>query len=662
MKHTLLRPFLLLLFIQLYLFSEGQFVNSNGPYGGNVTSMAYKNNLLISGTMDGGVFRSKDLGKTWINCNNSILEITDILIDDTTIYVACQAGIYKSVDEGISWTKLNSAFPVYSICKFNAKIYAGNPGSLLSSSDQGETWQFVKGASVYGISTTDSCIFICGQNRILYSRNDGITWQEYFFGLAPSLFIYSIENWNDKLFACTSSGVYISLDTGLSWNLMNNNLSSSRINFIQSKDSVLYAGTPLGLYYSTDEGMTWVFSGGETDNAIIRSMEIIGDSIILSSSRGIFVSQDHGVSWSTLHHGITNTVVKTIAILDSNNVICGGVTGVSYSKNNGDSWEEMNDGLGLTQINDLCYHTGKIFAATWKGIYGMDTLNTTWHELNNGVGIEGFKIVNCLGASDSFIYAAVLGFGMLRSANEGLNWVPINNGLNGADIISFHVNNKVIVAGSSTAGVFLSTDGGDSWSSINYNISSKEIKQVVISGNYIIVSSNFGLSKLQIGETNWNAINTNLSSGVTSLSVKQDLVYAGTWNGSIYKWNDLANYWVPLVLSNTTYDILNVQFNNNKLLAGTSGKGVVIILPLENSIQEELVIYPNSCHSKFTIKLPNNQKYANLEIYSFAGRRVFTSVMNTTSETFNLPQLEEGLYVLVLIGDKRYTTLLKMNN
>jgi len=99
--------------------------------------------------------------------------------------------VYKSVDEGASWTDMISSFPydVYYMYNFNNQIFAltGQAGKIIyASTDGGVTWsqkssfQTVTGNGGLVWMTSDGNKLYAVSNRKSFytSSNDGINWTE----------------------------------------------------------------------------------------------------------------------------------------------------------------------------------------------------------------------------------------------------------------------------------------------------------------------------------------------------------------------------------------------------------------------------------------------------------------------------------------------------
>jgi hypothetical protein len=144
---------------------------------------------------------------------------------------------------------------------------------------------------------------------------------------------------------------------------------------------------------------------------------------------------------------------------------------------------------------------------------------------------------------------------------------------------SLAVIDSNIFAGTDGDGIFLSTDNGKNWEGINDGLQSKVIHKIFIDGITIFAGTDSGAYISTDNGFNWNAINSGLSGlGVWSFAVGKsifgDSTYlAGTWNG-IYSSTDRGKNWKATGLSNTTMPVHSIIVKDNLIFAATLGGGV----------------------------------------------------------------------------------------
>jgi ligand-binding sensor domain-containing protein len=157
-----------------------------------------------------------------------------------------------------------------------------------------------------------------------------------------------------------------------------------------------------------------------------------------------------------------------------------------------------------------------------------------WQRLN----LPSSAKVNSLAISDSIIFAGTDGDGIFVSTDNGENWVSMNNGLQSGIIHTILINGAAIFAGTET-GVSVSTNNGLTW-----------------------VATDSGLP----GEGVW-------SLAARNLAPMDSTIFAGTWSG-VYKSTNNGENWEATGLINTTMPVHSLIVRNDELFAATLGGGV----------------------------------------------------------------------------------------
>ncbi|VAX17754.1 hypothetical protein MNBD_IGNAVI01-2056, partial [hydrothermal vent metagenome] len=119
----------------------------------NETENVYAITKLSSGRIlaasYGQVFYSDDNGGTWVSTSSGLVSSTPsafaIRNQDEVFMSTLGYGIYKSTDNGATWTNMTGAGPDYSclITNSDGSMYAGTRGSWVYKSDDGDNWTLV---------------------------------------------------------------------------------------------------------------------------------------------------------------------------------------------------------------------------------------------------------------------------------------------------------------------------------------------------------------------------------------------------------------------------------------------------------------------------------------------------------------------------------------
>jgi photosystem II stability/assembly factor-like uncharacterized protein len=114
--------FLLIIFILFFLPTNAQnfWTSTNGPYAGSVRSLAINsNNQIFAGTNGSGIYRSTDNGNSWTQLSNAMnySKVYAIEINSNGVVFAgtLGEGIFRSTDNGNTWIQINSGLSNLSI-------------------------------------------------------------------------------------------------------------------------------------------------------------------------------------------------------------------------------------------------------------------------------------------------------------------------------------------------------------------------------------------------------------------------------------------------------------------------------------------------------------------------------------------------------------------
>jgi hypothetical protein len=335
-----------------------------------------------------------------------------------TLYAAAAAGgLWKSTNDGLSWTQLFDAAGTHTIGAIavdpNAAnvLWAGTGDfvqgcegyfgiGLLRSADGGATWETRNGtasATLEDMSSFSSVVVdprdskhvvVGGRFRGcssgnqatggLFSTTDaGITWTKR---LASTEIHEILQNPSslDTWWAATNKGIYKSTDNGVTWvlqtasGLPNGNTGRTEIAISPSNSQVVYAlfESPNQIWRTTNGGASWTMmsSGGNACdgqcwyNMVLRVHPTVPDTIYRGTVH-VFKSIDGGATWTDLSNswGSSQKVHQdTHAFLtDSANpgwLWVGSDGGVWKSTDGGASFTGLNSNLSMTQFYAIGVH------------------------------------------------------------------------------------------------------------------------------------------------------------------------------------------------------------------------------------------------------------------------------------------------------------------
>lgn len=284
---------------------------------------------------------------------------SDFGVANTSCFAACQTGLKRSDDNGLTWysarstikQQLNIAITSVVIAPDYHNehlILAGAAGGLLRSQDDGESWTSIvlptppPTISALAISpdfTQDGMIFAATlEDGVLCSIDRGNTWVAWNFGLLDlnvhHLAISPSFNKDELLIVGTESGIYRSTNGGRAWKEIElpcgfRTVLTLSFSPTYSVDQIVYAGTENdGLYQSNDCGINWHRLGQDSLNGTVSGVCPNADGLLLIHEGRVFLSTDIGSTFQPWQP-MANNSLETTAIFAPNSLsaVLAGFTG-----------------------------------------------------------------------------------------------------------------------------------------------------------------------------------------------------------------------------------------------------------------------------------------------------------------------------------------------
>ena len=260
-----------------------------------------------------------------------------------------------------------------------------------------------------------------------------------------------------------------------------------------------------GVAKTTDAGATWNFYSGGINfypaNRITQIIEYQG-KLLISTGDGVYQSTNGGVDWVKKSTGLIvgggATSVFSESIFDSGNgLITGCHTGIYRSTDGAESWSLVYSSGTHVYAKNLTFHSGKLFAAretnnTPNGFVSNDS-GRTWSNLTQ----LSFPTITFY-SEPGMLWAGTI-HGAWLSTNDGANWISRSNGLSPDPYNSsfIRVNNVLISsleAGGS--GMYKTTDNGLNWMPFEEGLPFlTAINELLLLGNDLLAATSEGIYK-----------------------------------------------------------------------------------------------------------------------------------------------------------------------
>jgi photosystem II stability/assembly factor-like uncharacterized protein len=442
----------------------------------------------------GGMFKSTDGGDTWRAIGESTLppfaRAADIVInpsDPRILYCAipdgvrdsAHEGLWRSVDAGATWTLvldgrmtdvvLSPADPrvLYTV---SSKVFGGGTApryGLFKSVDGGDSW------AKLDVGVTDSLmgrtsIGICAsQPEVLYVGVSQVT-------SADRTFLIGVYKTTDAGGTWTKCDVPYDYMVSQGW--YDNILGVNPLN-----PDVAYAGG-VSLLVTRDGGRTWERVPDQGVGGIVHvdqhAIDFAADdphTVYLGNDGGFFVGTGDGRSWEKRDRGLSITQFIGGAMPPATDAMLFGGT-----QDNGTLQSSAAPAFDLVLYGDggngaVNPRNPAVMYATRETLkfFRSDDGGATWANAQRGMKLDRALFYLDYAMDPSHPDTLYLGTARLYRTTDGAgNWVSLNDCLFGLDNSCYYISTlfvapydgRIVLAGSTGAGVAVSRDCGATWS------------------------------------------------------------------------------------------------------------------------------------------------------------------------------------------------------
>jgi len=458
-----------------------------------------------------GIYISGDNGDQWKKTGSQFT--FSFSSTESRIYASCFfGGSFVSTDTGKTWQDISenlpseSGKPVLSTIECNDMIFCTVwQEGLYRSSDNGITWSTVSteatGNEIYTLMVSDGVLYAGTEgNGIFRSTDNGITWLPVDCGTNPGT-IHTIVPHGNLLFAgCYNAGILRSEDEGLSWTTANSGVICTGITGMVFENDVLAATTGNGtIFESNDMGMIWKNSVSAIPEGLrSHTLRLDDNSILQASYDGIIRYEENDGQFEPADTAIKSKEIYTLTAADGA-VFAGTNQGVYRSVNNGISWDSLGPEPSEKIISwYIAVYRMKIDSpyiyicgAGVPSIYRSDDFGTTWQDIDQH-GLPSGERVEAIGMHNGTLFAAVTPNKIFRSDSRGDQWVlsdsdqiPLPD--NGA---AFTSKGDALFLTTSEGRVYVTTDNGISWKAVHTDVDEFRVNMISVDNNYIWAGTN----------------------------------------------------------------------------------------------------------------------------------------------------------------------------
>jgi photosystem II stability/assembly factor-like uncharacterized protein len=435
--------------------------------------------------------------------SGNVVEIAVSASSPSTIFInGDYNAIYRSTDTGLTWTRLTVA------------PHVGRFLALRTSPHDGDT------------------LMVSSHLRLYRTTDGGDSWTAVAGGLPVPAAIDDVvfdPHVAGRAWLVDASGLYVSSDDGAGWSPQATSGLAGRLLRLSADPHVpgrLFgvtgdeiAGTA-ALYRSTDAGATWSAVSGlgsaylwpSTSELPIAYTPTPGTIVLAADYTGIFRSVDGGASFASVGHvDLPNARMANVLRAhptDASTLFVGMDTGLARTTDGGATWAPIGAGIqpvagGYSNGIDALYvHPSApdtLYAgALYTGFFVTTDGGASWMRRNGGLHQAAIRALAVHPTQPLWVYAGygdafdTPSDGLFRSVDRGGSWFTASPTLQASGLRAFAIDPKTTATPFSTtmyaagygaplfsldgsirdgnAGVFKSTDGGATWTTIDNGI------------------------------------------------------------------------------------------------------------------------------------------------------------------------------------------------
>ncbi len=339
---------------------------------------------------------------------------------DNTVYLLSDWLLWKRSPEDPGWVRMGrlpffpdfiqlapAPFPYPNFIAAFGKLFVGgdlpsgivqsNPGTLWSSSDEGETWNNTGIIVCEGITVSGSSLYalgaIPGAFAVFRSDDSGSSWNNVFTSTTRLISLTGSPS-SHKLYVGTSNGIYSNTQGDSVWSLVSSYSPSdgNSLQLFEVDSSICMAtwqtqnplSSPFLLFRSTDAGHTWDTIDNLGAWAGIISKDSAGDlwQVQLSghgNQKNLSKSTDSGKTWQAEPFNFVYDPQAYICTTPSGTMVMKSLEHVYRYSSSSSQWSPWEDSLRNSNIfSVLAISNDSLLVVSSGGFYRSSDDGGTW--------------------------------------------------------------------------------------------------------------------------------------------------------------------------------------------------------------------------------------------------------------------------------------------
>lgn len=370
------------------------------------------------------------------------------------------------------------------------------------------------------------------------------------------------------IYALRGEALYFSNDNADTWNKVTQLSGNTNLSMDISATGTVYVGKSSGgIWWSHNEGQSWSFNpvsvaphSGLWASVIVVKVNPLGH---------VFINNHFSVNGGTTFTRfeiINSSILATdYAFNSANHVYAASNQGLFYSVDNCVTWEVMN----CLPTSSLMFDNEKLVVAhPGMGVYSTTDNGANWEMLNNG--LNDLSVCKLYKDQSNNYYAGTQEGKLFMSVNGGQSWSEIYSGHHPGKVNAILKKDNDLFFSSYFNGILRSSDSGNTWAEKNHNLYQMTGNSVIHSGSEIFTNSGADIYYSSNNGNSWEKKNTAMPyAAITSLhkNANGDL-FAGLADHGIYRSSDNGNTWSSINNGLNSYGrFIYIQSNGNYLYA-----------------------------------------------------------------------------------------------
>jgi photosystem II stability/assembly factor-like uncharacterized protein len=459
--------------------------------------LGHNGTLLVAESS--GLARSSDGGETFeqvTGLRDSIYVMSLAASGNSLFAGTISNGMFRSDDEGVTWEPVVLPVPeyatsfVYCMAANGANMVSAPWGVICYSTDYGQNWQ-LGGA---GIELAEPlCLHYDGPDVICGSR-DGI-YLSTDLGASFGAVILEDGTWTEAYLALDnihlagslSKGIQRSMNAGATWAMANDDIHAWSVEHMTSDGQYLYAGSRRNGAHRYDPGtQSWTAlcnDLAEYDH-YVWEIGMIGPNLVFSGSSRVWYSNDHGNSWDQAS-GID--LGRHLLQEGDSSYFVGvdGWSGLFTTANNGEDWTAID--LGGYNVETALLADGYFYICRY-GPLGVERSQdgNTWETV-----LPDSSLITAMVSDGATIYVGDSAGVVRATQDHGDTWTTLET-VNDADpwVLSLSVCNGLLTM--STKAALYRYVPGTGWEPINQGLEGLQVMTQLCDGTGIVVGTDGG--------------------------------------------------------------------------------------------------------------------------------------------------------------------------